>query len=368
MNVEEALELVERVLPPGSLTPVKVLVFRQAWMNKEYGVIAKESGYDVGYIREAGAQLWRSLSLALQEPVKKKNFRVLLQQRFGLLPIKPPTVNPSTALQSSDIPDFPSGPVPLHSKFYIDRPNIELKAYTELTKPGNLLHIKAPAMMGKSSFLLRLIEYAQKLDYQVVNLDFKQADAETFSNLTRFLRWFCSNVSYQLDLEPRLDQYWSEDMGSKTSCTLYFTQYLLKHINTPVVLALNDFDHVLNHPSLAYEISLLLRSWYENAKQVDLLQKLRLVLVYTELSPSYLQPDSTLFTNIGQVIELPEFDLLQVQTLAQRYGLGWTTIKPVQQLMSRVGGHPYLVQLALYGVWNQSVGLESKNSVLRLKG
>jgi AAA-like domain len=365
MNVEEALELIECVLPPGSLTPVKVLVFRQAWMDKEYGVIAKESGYDVGYIREAGAQLWRSLSLALREPVKKKNFRVLLQQRFGILPAKLPTANGSDSPQTSDIPDYPSGPVPLHSKFYIDRPTVESKAYTEITKPGNLLHIKAPAMMGKSSFLLRLIEHAQTLDYRVVDLDFKQADAETFSNLTRFLRWFCINVSYQLDIEPRLDLYWSEDMGSKASCTLYFTKYLLKHVSTPVVLALNDFDYVLSHPALAQEISLLLRSWYESAKQIELLQKLRLVLIYTDTSSAYWQPSSSLFTNIGQVIELPEFDMLQVQTLAQRYGLGWTSSKPVEQLMSQVGGHPYLVQLALYGAWNQTLTVNSKTPALK---
>ncbi|HEY9619162.1 MAG TPA: AAA-like domain-containing protein [Crinalium sp.] len=373
MNVEEALEIIERILPPGTLTPVKVLVFRQAWMNKEYGLIAKESGYDVGYVREAGAQLWRSLSIVLKEPVKKKNFRVVLQQRFGSQAIGSQAIGsqaigvrslpiPSVPYRSdlpSNIPDFPGGPVPLHSKFYIDRPTIESKAYTEITKLGSLLHIKSSAMMGKSSLLLRVLEHAKELGYRVVNLDFKQADTETFASLTRFLRWFCTNVSHQLDIAPRLDHYWSDDTGSKSSCTLYFTRYLLPQINVPIVLALNDFDQVLSHPTLAQEISLLLRSWYESAKQIEPLQKLRLILVYTDTSSNCLQTHSFPFNGIGQVIELPEFNMLQVQTLAQRYGLGWESSEPVEQLMSRVGGHPYLVQLALYGLWSQSLALEN---------
>ncbi|MBE9180144.1 hypothetical protein IQ268_16370 [Oculatella sp. LEGE 06141] len=83
MTSEEALEVVEQILPPGTLTSVKVVVFHHSWNGKEYRAIAKEAGYDDCYIREAGAQLWRSLSEALQEPVKKKNFRSLLKQKFS---------------------------------------------------------------------------------------------------------------------------------------------------------------------------------------------------------------------------------------------------------------------------------------------
>jgi hypothetical protein len=82
MTADEALEIVEQILPPGTITPVKALVFCQSWMGKDYGTIAKESGYDDVYIRDSGAQLWRSLTHVLREPVKKKNFRTLLQQRF----------------------------------------------------------------------------------------------------------------------------------------------------------------------------------------------------------------------------------------------------------------------------------------------
>ncbi len=83
MTSEEALEVVEQILPPGTLTSVKVVVFHHSWNGKEYRAITKEAGYDDCYIREASAQLWRSLSEVLQEPVKKKNFRSLLKQKFS---------------------------------------------------------------------------------------------------------------------------------------------------------------------------------------------------------------------------------------------------------------------------------------------
>jgi hypothetical protein len=66
MTSEEALEVVEQILPPGTLTSVKVVVFHYSWNGKEYRANAKEAGYDDCYIREAGAELWRSLSEALQ--------------------------------------------------------------------------------------------------------------------------------------------------------------------------------------------------------------------------------------------------------------------------------------------------------------
>ncbi|MDJ0692443.1 MAG: WD40 repeat domain-containing protein [Xenococcaceae cyanobacterium MO_188.B32] len=82
VNVETALELLDTLLPPGSINAVKALIFRQAWENKGYAEIAEEAGYATEYIKESGAQLWRTMSDALGERVTKNNFRSLLRQRF----------------------------------------------------------------------------------------------------------------------------------------------------------------------------------------------------------------------------------------------------------------------------------------------
>ncbi|MGD1701154.1 NB-ARC domain-containing protein [Dapis sp. BLCC M229] len=83
MKVEEALEVLETVLPPGSLNAVKRMVFSQAWEGKGYSEIAEQAGYDPDYIKGVAANLWQNLSSVLEEKVTKKNFRPLLRQKFG---------------------------------------------------------------------------------------------------------------------------------------------------------------------------------------------------------------------------------------------------------------------------------------------
>ncbi|MBS9772440.1 NB-ARC domain-containing protein [Trichodesmium erythraeum] len=84
MKVEEALEVLETVLPPGSLNAVKKMVFSQAWEDKGYSEIAEQAGYDPDYIKGVAANLWQSISNVLDEKVTKKNFRALLRQKFGI--------------------------------------------------------------------------------------------------------------------------------------------------------------------------------------------------------------------------------------------------------------------------------------------
>ncbi len=61
--------------------------------------------------------------------------------------------------------------------------------------------------------------------------------------------------------------------------------------------------------------------------------------------------------NVGLPIELPEFTADQVQDLAGRHGLSWNTSQ-IGRLMGMVGGHPYLVRLALYHIHRGDTTLE----------
>lgn len=102
---------------------------------------------------------------------------------------------------------FPDRPLALNSPFYIRRSPSEELAYTELEKSGSLLRVTAPRKMGKSSLMLRLIDYAETLGYRTVLIDFLQVDQEIFESSDKFLRWLCINVARQLKLEPKLEDY-----------------------------------------------------------------------------------------------------------------------------------------------------------------
>ncbi len=244
-------------------------------------------------------------------------------------------------------PRYPSGSVPLGSPFYIERVPIEEQIYQEIRKPGALVRIKAPREMGKTSLLLRILDSARKLGYRTVSLNLEQVDQTILSDLNQFLRWLCANVARQLQLKPRLDEYWDEDLGSKISCTSCVQDYLLESVATPLVLALDEVNQIFEHPQVAKDFLPLLRSWYEEAKTLPIWQKLRLIVVHsTEI---YVPLDLNLSPfNVGLPIQLNTFSKEEVQHLAQRYGLDWGDGKAARQLMDLVGGHPALVHTALY--------------------
>ncbi|NET59299.1 MAG: hypothetical protein F6K47_25115, partial [Symploca sp. SIO2E6] len=258
---------------------------------------------------------------------------------------------------SSDLPGYPSGSIPLGSPFYLERVPFEGQVDEEIRKPGALVRIKAPREMGKTSLMLRALDYASRQGYHTISLNLEQIDEVILDDLNRFLRWLCASVTRKLQLEPRLDDYWDEDIGSKISCTLYFHGYLLEQIKAPLVLALDEVNYIFEHPQVAKEVLPLFRSWYEEAKRHRLWQKLRLIVVHSTEIYVPLQLKQSPF-NVGLPIELGSFTLEQVQKLAQRYHLDWSEPQNAQQLMALVGGHPALVHMALYHLSRQETTIE----------
>jgi uncharacterized protein YjbI with pentapeptide repeats len=80
MTVEEALEIVETALDYQRLNKVQELVFRQSWEGRSYIEIARSNDYEPDYIKDAGAKLWKLLSKALGEKVKKDNLKSALKR------------------------------------------------------------------------------------------------------------------------------------------------------------------------------------------------------------------------------------------------------------------------------------------------
>lgn len=50
---------------------------------------------------------------------------------------------------------------------------------------------------------------------------------------------------------------------------------------------------------------------------------------------------------MGQPVEHPDFSLAQVEALADRHRVDWKT-QGNERRMTQVGGHPYLVRVALH--------------------
>jgi len=250
--------------------------------------------------------------------------------------------------QNHDDIEEPTGQVPLNSPFYIERPPIEADCYRLILKPGALIRIKAPRQMGKSSLMTRILHHAEQAGYHTLSLSFQEADSEIFASLDQFLPWLCASVTEQLGLPDQVATYWQNNrFDNKRRCTRYFKNYLFAEITKPLVLGLDEVDLIFQQP-IASNFFGLLRAWHEKGKNDEAWQKLRLVITHSQEVYISLNINQSPF-NVGMAIELPEFTLAQVQTLCEKHHLVYSEAQ-IQQLMAMVGGHPYLIRVALYKI------------------
>lgn len=349
-EIDRALAIVDRALAPKRLSTLQELILKECWQNKSYQEIAQNSGYDSDYVRVVGSRLWLMLSEAFAEKVTKNNFKAILRQQEG-------GKNLGEDL-TQGILELPVGLVPLNSNFYIERPQQEL-AFSAILKPAALIRIKSPLNMGKTSLATRIMALARSHDYQTVMLDLQLAEIPILSDLDKFLRWLMTNITFQLGLESQLDEYWDEDLGTKVSCSAYLQGYVLQQLSQPLVLVLDEVNHLFEYPDIAREFLPLLRFWHEEANNSPIWQNLRLVVVHSTDVYLPLDINQSPF-NVGLAIALPEFDLAQMKDLANRhqFQLDVDLDRGLNSLMEMIGGYPYLARLAFYALSTQEITLQ----------
>ncbi|MEH2043605.1 AAA-like domain-containing protein [Nostoc sp.] len=255
---------------------------------------------------------------------------------------------------SSVIFENPDGQVPLNSPFYIERPEVEIKCYESILQPGALIRIKAPQKMGKTSLMSRILEHSKQKGYRTVSLNLWSK--ENFTDLNNFLQAFCATLSYELGLEEQIDKYWKKRLSSQVNCTNYLKDYLLKNIDVPLVLGLDDIDKIFPYPEIAQEFFALLRAWHENGKNEEIWQKLRLVIAHSQEVYVSLNVNQSPF-NVGLSIEIGEFNVTQIKKLVERHKLNWSETQ-IEQLRGMIDGHPYLLRTALYQIATGNLTLE----------
>ena len=101
----------------------------------------------------------------------------------------------------------------------------------------------------------------------------------------------------------------------------------------------------------------LLRAWHEKGKNEPKWQNLRLVIAHSKEVYISLNVNQSPF-NVGLPVELPELTKKQVTDLAEKHGLVLTEAE-IARLMSMIGGHPYLVRVALYHLAKKEIDLEN---------
>ncbi|MFB8788260.1 MAG: AAA-like domain-containing protein [Potamolinea sp.] len=290
---------------------------------------------------------------------------------------------PEKAHIPTELISLPAGIVPLDSPFYVEREAdkicrqvLQFRRNSRESLP--FIRIKGSSGMGKSSLLVRLQKLLETELNQVVGfVDLASADfdKDAFSNLNKLLYQFTYAIAQTFsesvpNLNPSpLKNNWIEDVASGVNCTTYLHDHIFSKIRQPKTLLIDGIDAVLGQEQTQTPFLQLLRSWNERKmKQVSKAPIVwsSIVIAYsTEPYPDHGQKGSTM-QNVGTAIDLQEFTQDQVLALAKSYGLDWD-LTEVSSLMQLIGGHPTLINQALYQVKSEKktlLDLQSQASFL----
>ena len=359
---EEARDFADLVVFENTgkhLSDLEVQVLNGAWEKQTYDRMAERLNYGAGYLnRDVGNPLWRKLSLALGEKVSKLSFSEALrrawQERHApSLPASLPSMQPGLTLNTEHIsPEadgLVEGPLPPTSPLYVVREGVEETGYRAIDRPGSLIRIKAPRLMGKTSLVYNLMAFSETRGCVTVYLDFRSCDRAILMDLEKMLRWLCVKVARQLQLPNRLDEFWdSAIFGSNDNCTAYFEEYLLDASDLPLVLALDNVDRLFSYREITDDFFGMLRSWHEKGRISAIWQQLRLILSHSTEAYIPLDYNQSPF-NTGVPLGLPEFTAEQILAISQRYNIALST-SDLGRLQKEVGGHPYLIRLAFHEI------------------
>jgi AAA-like domain len=233
------------------------------------------------------------------------------------------------------------------SDFYVERPPLEDLCYEEIfSDAGTLVRVKAPHRTGKTWFVEQLMSRVNKTRFLKVTLSFHTADKDIFTDLNKFLNWFCLRIGDSLDLHSQLGKKWQDGLGS--NYINYFETYLWANIKTPLVLILEDVDLVFEQPDVSLDFCSLLRSWHDAARRPNnkSWQYPRFVIVHSTDLYGGLDINRSPLAAVGPVFSLRNFNFEEVTVLIQQYEFLWGKDR-IQQFVELTGGNPYLVHNAL---------------------
>ena len=302
-------------------------VLEQAKREKFVGRILKEAQeeYPKNQALKRAAESWQAVQdLPDDRPEPPPDRRPKLQHKLA--------GNPNSMKDAS-------------SPFYIERDSdqIMLEAFQN---QGVTITIMGPSGLGSRLLLSRLKPEAKKLRKRVAYVNFYEFGTNDFVDAQRFFKLFCRTVTRKLSLQDNTDKFWDDHYADLQNCKFYFNDYLIKASPEPLVLVIENVERVFKATGFREDFFGMLRSWHE-ARVMEDWKHFDMILATSTEPNLFIDNENQSPFNVGLKLELQDFNVYQVAELNQRYK---SILSEAQctQLMSLVGGHPYLVAQALY--------------------
>src|SRR6185503_16663935 len=154
-----------------------------------------------------------------------------------------PIISGSTSMSDTQIFTV-GGTVQASNGFYIPRrADDELLA---LCRGGNFGYVLTPRQLGKSSLMVRTAERLTAEGVRSVIIDLSQIGVQVSPE-----EWYLgllSMIEDQLDLDSNAVNWWRErsHLGVTQRLTMFFEEVLLKEVDAPVVVFVDEIDTTLS--------------------------------------------------------------------------------------------------------------------------
>lgn len=252
----------------------------------------------------------------------------------------------------------PYGTMPPESKFYVER-TADNDCWDHINKTHAVtLFIQAPRQMGKSSLMRRMLYRAEnELARPCAFIDFQKIPKQYFNDEESFLTEFCLMISEALKIPEAIDPYWQGKRTHIRKCSQYLAEYIIPHVGAPFILAIDEIERIV-FSSFRANFFGMLRTWHNDRAYDPNFAKVTLFL--SSYIQHYLLIDNPYQSpfNVAELISLKDFTLTDVEELNRRHHSPLKR-EEVSSLVELVGGHPFLIRLALYQLAEQRVDMET---------
>lgn len=208
--------------------------------------------------------------------------------------------------------------------------------------------------MGKSSLLARAYGDTKTADQKALYLDFQLIDVQELESLATLLKYFARKIARQFKPIVKPEDLWDASLGSKENLTDYLEEAILS--KSQVLILLDEVD-LLFDLSYRDQFFATIRAWHNLRATREVWNNLNIIIAHSTEPYLWIQNINQSPFNVGQQIILDDFNPEQVEELNTKYGGVLKTSGEVEALMNLLGGHPFLIRLALFNLSHSQLSL-----------
>lgn len=251
----------------------------------------------------------------------------------------------------------PSEAAQLDSEFYVVR-DADLEFINAIKRRDSLVLVRGVSQVGKTSLITRGALFARSRGFAVALTEFQKFDRTHFKSLDAFLLSLGKMLRDQLNLSTSPEEIWNPRRDAGNNFERYLRREILKSLDRPLVWVLGDIDGLPGY-DFGSEVFKIFRLWHNERTVIPNSPLLNLTLAMSCVTEPRLfiaDPNQSPF-NVGTKLEVGDFTFEQVAELNRRYGMPLQNDSEVTRFHRLLGGHPYLVQRALYEMIERGMSL-----------